>query len=354
MSWAVPSSEHEEIPAAIESLLHRRASPERLYWRLQRPRAGAYARAAFWVLWNRAVGAVAAVIAIAMCAFLGLVVGAIATARLPAARVGTQAIRLAVVHAVTEAAAWMPAFIVLGLILVIIPRPRLWIFRATMLGAGALGYCQRLLPLFPRSSVASAITERTAALTSHLALRLPSSAEKASALVLGAAALGYVAYRYAYGFTVRSTGIFPRRTVSHYHSTFTGLSVLRRLAAVPVAAAVFVASVWIAESIRAPLPGVRYAPVLFGYSHPSDITWLLAALIVAWTVCMPRPNGFQWLFILLLVGLAGYAFWPHVYLIRLPAAIPAAGPGSFWALVIAYLCVAGFGYNLLAALLDWP
>jgi hypothetical protein len=185
-------------------------------------------------------------------------------------------------------------------------------------------------------------------------LRLPSSAEKASALVLAATALGYVAYRYAYGFTVRSTGIFPRRTVSHYHSTFAGLSVLRRLAAVPVAAAVFVASVWIVESIRAPLPGVRYAAVLFGYGHPSDITWLLAALIVAWTVCLPRPNGFEWLFIALLVGLTAYAFAPHVYLIRLPAAIPAASPGSFWALVIAYLCVAGFGYNLLAALLDWP
>ena len=87
------------------------------------------------------------------------------------------------VHAVTVTAAWMPAFIVLGLILVIIPRPRLWIFRVTMLGAGALGYCQRLLPFFPRSSAASVITERTAALTSHLALRLPSSAAKASALV---------------------------------------------------------------------------------------------------------------------------------------------------------------------------
>jgi hypothetical protein len=37
----------------------------------------------------------------------------------------------------------------------------------------------------------------------------------------------------------------------------------------------------------------------------------------------------------------------------LPAGIPAA-PHSFWPLVIAYIAVAGIGFDLVTALLDWP
>jgi hypothetical protein len=275
----------------------------------------------------------------------------------PVAHIGSrmlsQAVEHSVARAVTEFAAWMPVFIVLGLVLAVIPRPRRWIFRLTVLGAGALGYCRRFLPPLPRSSAASAVTERTAALTARLPLRSPASvAGLVTVVLLLAVVAAYVCYRYSYGFAVRSTGIIPRRPVTHYRSTFARLPVLERLAAVPLAAAVIMAVAWLAEGIRAQLPGVRYGDFLFGYSHPSALIWSLAALIVAWIICMPHPHGYQWLFIVVLLGVTAYAFFPHVYLISMPAASPTAG-ASFWALVVVYLGVTGFGYTAIASLLDW-
>ncbi len=355
MSLAAPSSGGQVVPAGAEVVLRRRMSPERLYWRLQRPRAGVYARRIRLVLLYRAAAAAAAIITIASCAFLGMFLRVIgARGWLPPAPIGDRTISLAATQAVAGFAAWVPGFIVLGVVLAIIPRPRRWIFRITVLAAGALGYCRRFLPAFPRSSVTSAITGRTAAFAAQLALR-PSATRAAAAagLVMVAAVAAYIGYRYSYGFAARSTGLIPRRPVSHYRSAFAGLSVLQRLAVVPVSAALLLAVTWIAESIRAALPGVRYGGFLFGYSHPSELAWVIAALIIAWMLCMPRPNGSQWLFILLLLGLTAYAFAPHVYLIRMPAVIPAAGSGGFWALAIAYLAVTGFGYTLVASLLDW-
>ncbi len=355
MSWAAATSEGQEITAAVEAVLRRRRGPEELFWRLRRPRAHVYAREAVRVLIYRVAAAAAAVVAITLCAFLGMVAGNIGTPRWPPlALIGTRTVTLAAVHAVTQFAAWMPAFTALGVILVIIPRPQRWVFRLTVLAGGALGYCQRHLPSFPRSSLASAITERSASVAAHLPLRPSAPSEGVASVVLvGAVVAGYAAYRYSYDLAVRSTDLFPRRPVTHYRSTFTGVSLPRRLAAVPIAAALLATGVWIAESIRAPLPGVRYWAFFFGYSQPSIMAWVLAALIVAWVICMPSPQGFQWLLILLIFGLTAYAFAPHVYLIRIPAVIPAAGPGSFWALVVAYLCVIGVGCNLVATLLDW-
>jgi hypothetical protein len=353
MAWAAPSSEREDIPDAVEAMLGGRKSPERLYWRLHRPRASVYARRARQVLLYRAAAAAAGIIAIALGAFVGMVLGNIGNPRWPpAARIGTRTVSLAVVHAVAEFPAWMPAFIVLGVILAIIPRPRSWIFGLTVLGAGALGYCLRFLPEFHPSALASAITERTAAATDRLRLGPQSSAGVPVLLLLAAIVAGYACYRYSYGFAARSTGVIPRRPVTHYRSTFAGRPVTMRLTAVPLTMVVLTAVVWIAEGVRAHLPGVRYEAFLFGDSHPSVLTWLLAALIVAWVVCMPHPNGLQWLFIVLLLGLTGYAFFPHVYLIRLPADSLLAG-ASFWGLVFAYLGVAGFGYSAIAAVLDW-
>ena len=355
MSWAAPSIESPELPGAVEAKVSGRKSPERLYWRLQRPRAGVYAGRARRVLLYRVAAAAAAIIAVALWAFLGMVLGNIGNPRWPpVARIGIGTINLAVIHAAAEFAPWMPVFIVLGVILAIIPRPSLWLYRLTVLGAGALGYYQRRLPPVHWPGLASTVTERTAALVARLSLRPPASTANAATVVLLAAIVAaYAGYRYSYGFAVRSTGVIPRRPVTHYRSTFAGLPVTSRLVAVPFAAAVLTAAVWIAEGIRAHLPGVRYEAYLFGYSHPSNFIWLVAALIVAWVVCVPHPNGFQWLFILLILGLTAYAFAPHVYLIRVPAGSSLAGQ-SFWGLVIAYLGVTGFGYNLVARLLDWP
>jgi hypothetical protein len=334
-----------------------------------------YVLRARWVLLYRGVAAAAAIIAIALCAFLGMVLGSLGivwasvgiilrnldnphTPPLPpltrlGARTPSQVVTYVVPHAVAQFAAWMPAFVVLGLVLAIIPRPRRWIFRLTLLGAGALGYCRHLLPPFPPSSVASAIADRTAATVARLPLRpLASVPAVASFVLVVAVVAAYVCYRYSYGFAERSTGIIPRRPVAHYHSTFSGLPVRQRLAAVPLAAVVFTAVVWVAEGIRVQLPGARYGDFLFGYSHPSELIWAIAALIVAWVVCMSHPNGYQWLFIVLLLAITAYAFFPHVYLIRMPAESPTAGQ-NVWALAIAYLGVTGFGYTALASLLDW-
>jgi hypothetical protein len=371
MWWPVPGGQGVDAPPVIGPIAGRR-SPERLYWRLQRPRARVYARKTRRVVLYRAVAAAAAIAAIALCAFLGMVLGNINVAlgnisivlgnigkpgwQQPITRLGTRALSRAVEHsvaqAVTEFAAWMPVFIVLGLVLAIIPRPRRWIFRLVMLGAGALGYCRRLLPPLPSSSAASAITGRTAAVAARLPLRPPAPAATVTVVLMLAVAAAYVCYRYSYGFAVRSTGIIPRRPATHYRSTFARVPVLQRLTAVPLAAAVLTAVAWIAEGIRAQLPGVRYGDFLFGYGYPSALIWSLAALIVAWAICMPHPNGYQWLFIVLLLGVTAYAFFPHVYLIRMPAESPTAD-GSFWALVVAYLGVTGFGYTAVASLLDW-
>jgi hypothetical protein len=365
MSRAAATSEGQEIPADVEAILRRRKGPERLYWRLRRPRAYVYAREAVRVLLYRVAAAAAAIVAITLCAFLGMVAGNIGTPRWPQlAQIGKRTVTGATVHAVTQFAAWMPAFTALGVILVIIPRPRRWVFGLTVLAGGALGYYQRHLPPFPRSAIASAITGRSASMAAHLPLQLSvrsapvssapvSATAVASAVLIGAVMVGYGAYRYSYDLARRSTGHIPRRPLTHYRSTFTAVSLPRRLAAVPIAAAMLAVGVWIAESLRAPLPGVHYWAFFFGYSPPSITVCVLAALIVAWVICMPAPQGFPWLLILPIFGMTVYAFAPHVYLIPLPAIIPAASPGSFWALVVTYLCVTGFGYNLVAVLLDW-
>jgi len=215
MWWPAPSSQGQDAPPVIGPIAGRR-SPEWLYWRLQRPRARVYARQARRVVLYRAVAAAAAIAAIALCAFLGMVLGNINVALgnisvvlghigeprwlQPVTRLGarrlSQAVEHSVAHAVTEFAAWMPVFIVLGLVLAIIPRPRRWIFRLTVLGAGALGYCRPLLPPLPRSSAASAVTERTAAMAARLPLRPPASvAGIVTVVLLLAVAAAYVCYR---------------------------------------------------------------------------------------------------------------------------------------------------------------
>ncbi len=144
-------------------MLRRRKSPAKLYWRLERPGPRKYARAVAHVIIYRAVAVAAASIAITLYAFLGVVAGNVSYPRWPAVRsIDGQTISLAEAHATAELNHWMPVFIVIGLILVSIPRAHLWIFRITMLSGVALGYYQRRLPPFPRSAVASGLSRSRA------------------------------------------------------------------------------------------------------------------------------------------------------------------------------------------------
>src|SRR5260221_10167175 len=123
MSWAAPTDAGQENPAALRAMLRRRKSPARLYWLLERPRPRAYARAVANVIIYRVVAAAAASLAITLCAFLGAAAGSLSYPRWPAVRsIGDRTLSLAVADAFTELSRWVPAFIVLGLILVIIPR----------------------------------------------------------------------------------------------------------------------------------------------------------------------------------------------------------------------------------------
>ncbi len=354
MSWAAPASGTQPDQAAMRAVLRRRKSPEKLYWRLSRPRLQEYARAAAMVVIYRLIAAAAAIAALTLFAFLGIVAGNVGRPRwLPLKDIHVPRVRAAEAYAAAQLAHWVPVFIVLGLILAAIPSAHRWIFRLTMLGGAALGYCQRHLPPFPRSAAAD-ITKWSASVVSRI-LRpgVPMSITAAVVPLVIDAVVAYVLYRIAYRLTWQSAGFIPRRPVSHIHSTFSSVNVARRLAAVPVTAIVLFCAVWIAESVRARLRGAHYLTLVSWYNHPSVAAWVLAAAIIAWIICTPHPQGLRWLLILLLFGVTAYAFSPSVSLLRVPAALPAAAPGAFWALIMAYLLLIGFGFSVVAALLDW-
>jgi hypothetical protein len=356
MSWAAPASEAQANTVVIGAMLRRRKSLEKLYWRFNRPRPVVYARAAAKLAIYRLAAAVVAIVAITLFAFLGIVAGNVGHLRWPPLKyIHGLRIRVAETHAVVEAPRWVPVFIVLGLILVGIPRVHRWIFRLTMLGAGALGFYQRRFPSLPRWAAVADIAKRSAWIASRVLLPgSPSSAFSTVRPLAIALVAAYFLYRIAYRCTWRTTDFIPRRPVSHYYSAFNGVSVVRRAAAVPVAALVLSAALWLAESIRARLPGVHYLTPISWYSHPQVGAWVLAAVIIALIICTPHPQGLQWLLILLMFGITAYAFAPRVYLLRVPPALPTAAPDAFWALIIAYLLVAGFGFSLVSILLDWP
>jgi hypothetical protein len=356
MSWAAPASETQPNQAVVRAVLRRQKSLEKLYWRFNRPRLDVYARAAVRVIIYRLIAAAIAIAAITLFAFVGIVAGNVGYPRwMPLKDIHGPRLRSAETHAAPELARWILVFIVLGLILVAIPRAHRWIFRLTMLGGAALGYSQRHLPPFPRSAVAADITKWFASIASRI-LRpgTPTSITVAAIpLVIGAVA-AYVLYRITYRLTWQTTDFIPRRPVNHNHSTFSSVNVVRRIAAVPIAAILLFSGLWMAESVRARLPGAHYLTLISWYSRPSVTAWVLAAAIIAWIICTPHPQGLRWLLILLLFGITAYAFSPRVYLLRVPAALPATAPGAFWALIMIYLLVIGFGFSLVAMVLDWP
>ena len=329
------------------AMLRRRKSPAKLYWRLERPGPRKYARAVAHVIIYRAIAVAAASLAITLYAFLGVVAGNVSYPRWPAVRsIDGQTISLAEAHATAELNHWMPVFIVIGLILVSIPRAHLWIFRITMLSGVALGYYQRRLPPFPRSAVAIDIIRRTASLTSSIPRHLAVSTA-AVGLLVAVAVVARILYRTAYILTVRTTSFIPRRPRSHNYSAFSRTRLTRRLAAVPVTAVLLSVSLWIVQNIRAPLPGARYGV------QSSVTDWMLATVVAALIICTSPPRGYRWPLIALWTAITVYALSPHVRLLRIPSWLPAAS-NSFWVLVITYFLVIGFGFDLVTALLDWP
>lgn len=356
MSLAAPADERREDPAAIRTLLRRRRSAERLYWLLSRPRRRAYAIAIASLIFRRVIVAICVAAALALTAFLGIVAGNIGYPTWPAVKkINGLAIWHADTHAASQVGGWVPTFVVLGLVLACIPRPHRWLFRLTIFASAALGYYRRLIPAFPRSALALDVVRHVGSAAASV-LRLspgPGSIEAAVTPLLLVLFVAFVLYRYAYGTTSRTTRLIPHRPASHLYSAFSAVNPARRVAAVPVAGALLSFSLWTAEGIRAHLPARVDQSLFLVHSTPSVTAWAVLTTGAALIICLPRPQGLQGLMILVLVAVTAYAFAPQVDLIRVPAWLPAT-PGGFWLVTILYFAVTGFGFDLLAWLLDWP
>jgi hypothetical protein len=350
-----PAGEPHEDPVGIRTLLRRRQSAERLYWLLSRPRLRAYAIAIASLVFRRVIVAICAAAALALTAFLGVVAGNLGYPTWPAVKkINGLAIWRADTHAASQVSGWVPAFLVLGLVLACIPRPHRWLFRLTILAGAALGYYHRLIPAFPRSALALDIGRHAASAAASVRLsQPPGSIEAAITPLLLVLFVAYVLYRYAYGITSLTTRLIPHRPASHLYSAFSAVSPARRVAAVPVAGALLSFSLWTAEDIRASLPARVDRSLFLAHSTPSITAWVVLTAGAALMICLPRPQGLQGLMILVLVAVTAYAFAPQVDLIGVPAWLPAAA-GGFWLVTILYFVVTGLGFDLLAWLLDWP
>ncbi len=366
MSGAAQVGVRDESPAAFRARRRLRKSLARLYWRLERPRPRYYARAVADVIVCRVIAAIEASLAITFYAFLGIVAGNMSYPRWPAVKSvdDGRAISLAAAPAALQLSRWVPVFMVFGLILISIPRAHLWIFRLTMLGAVAFGYYQRHLPSFPRSAVAMDITRRAAVLARWIQLHLVSLASRvlphhprvlivATFAALIIAGIAYILYHAAYTLTVRTMSFVPRGPTSHGRSAFGSINLTRRLLAVPVAAGLLSADLWIVQNIRSALPNARYQAFLSTHSQISVTDWVLAVLAAALVICASPPRGYRRILIALLIVITASALSAYVYLVRLPVWMPNTAD-SFWLLTITYLIVTGFGFELITELLDWP
>jgi hypothetical protein len=355
MSLAPPADERREDQAAIRTLLLRRQGAERLYWLLNRPRLRVYATAVASLVFRRFIVAICAAAALVPTAFLGVVAGNIGYPTWPALKkIDGRAIWHAEAHAASQVSGWVSAFLVLGLVLACIPRPHRWLFRLTILAGAALGYYRRLIPAFPRSALDLYIDRHAASVAARVALASwPGSAEAAIAPLLVAVFAAYVLYRYAYRFTIQTTGLIPHRPANQLYSPFSAVNPVRRVAAVPVAGALLSFSLWAAEGIRASLHTRVDQSLFFAHSAPSVTGWVVLSVGAALVICLPRPQGLQGLMILVLVAVTAYAFAPQVDLIGVPGWLP--GPaGGFWLVTILYFVVTGLGFDLVAWLLAWP
>jgi hypothetical protein len=378
MSLAGTRSDRRADPAAGAKLQGWRRDSPRLYWRLKKPKPRVYVRAVGKLLLYRVIAAAAVAVAIIVSALVGAVAANLNFPRWSsllriqrhppsliaphaskilsgwAASIHGPTIATAISHATAGLAPLVPAFLLLGLILVSIPRAHRWIFSMTLDGGLALGYYQRHLPRLPQSAVTEAITTRSASLSTQLTRHLPTSSIVSAQLPLAVALiLSFVLFRNAYVTTLRTVGFIPLRPVNHYRSTFTAVSVTRRLAAAVITAPLLVVDVWIVRNIRMSLPGIHPGTLIIKHGQLSATGWILAIVAATLIICMPRPHGSQWLLTAILEILTLYALLPHVNLIAVPSLLPFS-PSSLWALILAYLVVTGFGFDLITGLLDWP
>jgi hypothetical protein len=350
-----------------------------LYWRLLRPRPAEYAKAAAGIAICRLVAAVMASLAITLCGFLGVVVGNMNDPHWPTRKnlVDGWAIGVAAVPAVVQLSRLIPAIVLFSAILISIPRAHIWFFRISLLGAMALGYCQRYLPTFPQLAATADATRKIALSASwtqrHLAALVGDmqvlqaqqtqheNAKQQVTWVLPvyvAASLiifllAYAFYRAAYVLTLRRGSLFPRRARIHSSSGFYVTALSRRIMAMLVTAGLLLIDLWLLQDIHSSLPAAHYGAAFSGYNHIAAVGCALAAFGAALMVCIPGPRGYRRLWVMLLVAVTAYPVTTHVYLLHLPAWIPPA-PRGFWMIVITYLLVTGFCFDLVAALLEWP
>lgn len=365
MSGAAEAGVSYESPGAFRARHRLRKRQARLYWRLERPRLPKYVRAVAGIVACRVLAAISASLAITLFAALGIAVGNLGYPRWPGIKSieHSRVVSLAVVPVALQLSRWIPVLIVFGIILAAIPRPQLWIFRLTMLGALGFGYYQRHLPPVPSPAVTTYIMRKAAVSGRWINIHLPLYLNQVKpqsyvpAILFGAAlliaVLAHGFYRDAYSLSVRTLRFFPRPPRNRSHSVFSRLSQARRLTAVPVAAGLLLADLWLLQSVRSSLPNARYQAFITTHSQMSAAGWVLLVLVGAFVVCTPGPRGYRRLLITLLLVLIAAALSGYVYLVRLPGSTPGAGH-DFWLLVIIYLVVTGFGFDLLTAWLDWP
>ena len=319
-------------------MFRRRNSTAQLYRRLSRPSPVGYARAVLRLIIYRVAAVVAAGLSIALYAFLGSIAGYINNPRWPAIKsVDVQKIRLAAVYATPEVSHWLPLYIVLGAIVVSIPHAHRWIFRLVVLGGAALGYYQRHLPPYPTSGLSVSITKRAVLLTN------PIRAHILMAVAI-APLIAYLLYYLAYILALRTTRIHNHRS--------NNVSLTRQALALLTTTTLLLINTWLARNIRTKFPGVHYIVSLKHITYLQTYC-LIATLIVTFVICMSRLRSHRLFLITLLIAITVWAISPQVDLLRMPTWIP-KGSTSFWALIIAYLFVTGFGFDLISALFDWP
>ena len=317
------------------------------------------------VMVDRVIAAIATSLAITLYAFLGIVAGNLAYPRWPTVKSinDGRVISVAAAPAALQLSRWAPVFIVFSVILISIPYAHIWIFRLTMIGAIAFGYYERHLPPFPRSAVVVDITRRAAVLARWIQLHLasvesgikpqPAVLIVATVAALIIAGIAYILYPEAYVLTVRTMSLVPRQSRRHSRSVFSRVSLTRRLLAVPVAAGLLSAALWLVQDIRSALPNARYQAFLSTHNQFSVTDWALVVLAAALVICTSPPRGYRRLLIALLIFSTAAELSAYVYLVRLPTWTPNT-PESFWLFVITYFAVTGFGFELVTDLLDWP